>query len=163
MATQNVFIRGKVSWVKNTQPDPWGNWKVTIHPVPEDLEKIRELSGKGLKNVITKDEDGWKVTFKRPQQKMIRGKVQGFAPPEIIGPDGNPLRDLLGGNGSEATIKLQVYQHGTPGGGKAVAARWEAMRVDNLIPYQKTRDFDDEQSRQVKGLDEAPGQPEDLF
>lgn len=168
MPTTNVYIKGKLSWVRPDRPDPWGNFKATIHPDSESLEKIRELCNQGLKNQIKKDEDGYFVTFRRPSQKLIKGKVQAFTPVEILNgmteklPDGSypPLRDVAVGNGSDGIIKLQVYEHKTPSGGKAKAARLESIRIDNLIPFKK-EDFNPDEARQVKGLDEQPR--EELF
>lgn len=155
MATEHVYIQGKLSWVKCQQPDEWGKWKVTIHPNEASLEKVRELQGEGIKNVLKKDDDGYKVTFSRPTQKMVKGKVVGLAPPEILQADGKtPLTGVLVGNGSDGTVKLEVYSHGTPGGGKAKAARLLSIKVDNLIPFEMKRDFSEAQQEMVKGLDE---------
>lgn len=154
-ATEYVYIKGKLSWVKTQVPDEWGKWKVTVHPTPESLEKIRELQGEGIKNVLKKDDDGYKCTFSRPTQKMVKGKVIGLTPPEVLQADGKtPLTGVLVGNGSDGTVKLEVYQHGTPGGGKAKAARLLSIKVDNLIPFEMKRDFDSKQQEAVKGLDE---------
>ena len=153
--TEHVYIQGKLSWVKCQVPDEWGKWKVTVHPTPASLEKIRELQAEGIKNVIKKDDDGYKCTFSRPTQKTIKGKVVGLTPPEILQADGKtPLTGVLVGNGSDGTIKLEVYTHGTPGGGKAKAARLLSIKVDNLIPFELKRDFDAKQQEAVKGLDE---------
>lgn len=161
-ATEYVFITGKLSWIKTTIPDEWGKWKVTIRPNNEGLEKIRELQGQGIKNVLKKDEDGYYTTFSRPTQKMIKGKVIGLAPPEILQADGKtPLTGVLVGNGSDGTVKLEVYSHGTPGGGKAKAARLLSIKVDNLIPFELKRDFSAGQQESVAGLAEVP--PEQLF
>jgi hypothetical protein len=141
--------------LKCQQPDEWGKWKVTVHPTEASLEKVRELQGEGIKNVLKKDDDGYKVTFSRPTQKMVKGKVIGLTPPEVLQADGKtPLTGVLVGNGSDGTVKLEVYSHGTPGGGKAKAARLLSIKVDNLIPFEMNRDFDDKQKEAVQGLDE---------
>lgn len=166
--TYNEYIKGKLSWVRPDKPDPWGNYKATIHPDAESLEKIRELAAKGMKNKIGKDEDGYVVTFRRPTQKMMKGKVVAFTPVELLDgtqpklADGSfpPLRDVAVGNGSDGVIKLQIYEHPTPSGGKAVAARLEAIRIDNLIPFKKT-DISDFEARQLGDL--ADQDREQLF
>lgn len=168
-----VFLKGKVKWFRAMTPDPWGNWKTDFYPVPESLELIRELqtakSGvNGIKNTLKKDEDGYYITFRRPQQKMMKGKVVGFTPPQVLdgskqNEDGSnpPLAEAsLVGNGSDATIKLEIYVHGTPGGGKAKAARWDSARIDNLIPYEVKRDFTELEKKQIEGL---ASQPAPLF
>jgi hypothetical protein len=57
-------------------------------------------------------------------------------------------------------IKLAVYEHATPSGGKAVAARLEAIRIDELVPFKKT-DLSDVESRQIGDL--ANQEKEALF
>lgn len=169
--TEYVYLNGKVKWCRPQVPDPWGNWKTDLYPTAESLNKFKELKetktiGKdlvqGLKNILKKDEDGEYFTVRRPQQKLIRGKVIGFAPPEILdgtktNPDGShpPLRDVIIGNGSDVTIKLAVYKHRTPGGGFARACRWESLRVDNLVPFTK-EDRPDDVEKQLRGLEDQP-------
>lgn len=166
--TEFLYFKGKVKWCRPHQPDPWGNWKTEFYPIAEDLVRIKALKEtqdgvSGIKNTIKKDEDGEFISLRRPQSKLMKGKVTGFAPPEVLDgattlPDGSnpPLRDTAIGNGSDATVKVSVYTHGTPGGGKARACRWEAIRIDNLIPYEGRKDFTDIEERQIKGLAEQP-------
>lgn len=159
--TEYVFVRGKLSWVRTTQPNEWGKWTCTIHPDNASLETIRELQGQGVKNVLKKDDDGYFTTFSRPTQKMMKGKVVGLTPPEVLDKEGKPLaKDILVGNGSDGIVKLEVYSHGTPGGGKAKAARLMAIKVENLIPYTVDKDFSAGQKETVAGLNE---QPETIF
>jgi len=158
--TQFIFIQGKVSWFKNKTANFWNKYSVQIHPIPEDLEKIRELQGQGLKNLIKKDEDGYYVNLSRPVSKTYQsGKILSFAPPEVFDKDGQPYYGDVG-NGSDATLKIEVYQHQTPGGGLAKAARWVSARIDNLVPYDRERDLTEEQKKSAEGLAE---QPEQLF
>lgn len=159
--TRKIKIQGKVKWVRHKVPNKYGNWSHEMYPNPEGLELIRELQGQGLKNKLSKDEDGWHCAFSRPTQKTIKGKVQGFAPPIIVQADGvTPLRDdVLVGNGSDATTLLDVYEHRVPGTeSKSVAARWEAMKIDHLIPFIPERDFVETEKKQIQGLDTAPAQ-----
>jgi hypothetical protein len=168
MATEFLYLKGKVKWCRPQQPDPWGNWKTEFYPIPEDLAKIKALKETsngvtGIKNTIKKDEDGEYVSLRRPQSKLMRGKVTGFAPPEVLDgsvvlPDGSnpPLRDTPIGNGTDATVKISVYTHSTPGGGKARATRWEAIRVDNLVPYKGRDEFTEGEEKQIRGLAESP-------
>jgi hypothetical protein len=168
LAKEYIYLTGKFKWCRPDAPDPWGSWKTQFFPSAESLEVIRDLQGKGLKNVLSKNDDGeWFTTFRRPTQKVYKGKVIGFAPPEKLDgtkklPDGTfaPLRDVNIGDGSDGVIKLEVYQHGVPGTDKkAVAARWEAVRIDNLVPFEGRADFDPTAEKQVRGLDEVPPQP----
>lgn len=158
--TENIYIQGKVSWFKAKTTNKWNKYSVQIHPKPADLEKIRDLQGEGLKNVIKKDEDGYFVNFTRPVSKEFRsGKIVTYTPPEVFDKDGKPYDGNVG-NGSDATLKIEVYQHETPGGGKAKAARWVSARIDNLVPYEPDRDLTSDQKEAASGLRE---QPEQLF
>jgi len=155
--TQFVYLQGKAKWVRTRQVNPWGKWTCTLYPTPESLEKVRQLQAEGMKNVIKKDEDGYNVTFSRPQEKEDRlGRKYGLTPVEVLNADGSVLDGLVG-NGSDVTIKLEVYTHKTPGGGKAKASRLLGIRVDNLVPYTP-ESMDEDQLRSIKGLDKQPPQ-----
>lgn len=161
MATEFKYFQGKAKWVRVNQPDQWDKWKITLYPDAESLEAIRELQAEGAKNVIKKDEDGYFTNFSRPTQKVIRGKVIGFTAPTVILKNGDPIPPgTQVGNGSDVTIKVEVYSHGTPGGGKAKAARLESIRVDNLVPFTADNSFNPQEKEQVAGLTD---QPEQLF
>src|SRR6185436_396352 len=141
------YIQGKVSWVKYVTPDPlYNKWNVTIHPNAEGVEKIRELQTQGVKNQWKKDEDGYYISFSRPTERKIKGKIIGMTPPVVgMEKDGvfTPFDGLAIGNGSDGTIKLEIYSHATPSGGKAKAARWAGLKIDNLVPFNKDTDYPD--------------------
>jgi hypothetical protein len=156
-STESIFVQGKAKWAMLHRPNEWGNWKITLYPDTASLEKIKNLQGQGLKNVLKKDEDGYHMSFNRPHQKMIKGKVIGFTPPEVLESDGKtPLTTARIGNGSDVTVKLEVYAHSTPGGGRAKAARLGSIRVDNLVPFVPERDFNDVAKEQIAGLADQP-------
>ena len=156
MAKSFVYVSGKGSWVRAVTPDQWDCWSATLHPDAKSLEIIRDLQAEGMKNTLKKDDDGYYTKFRRPVSKMMRGKVQAFTPPEVIDKDGKPLDGKKIGNGSDITLKLDVYEHGTPGGGKAKAARLEAVRVDNLIEFNPDSDFTPDEAGKVEGLKDQP-------
>jgi len=55
-----------------------------------------------------------------------------LGPPTVIDEESRTWEpETLIGNGSDITVKLDVWQ-----GNKATKIRWEAVRVDNLIPYE---------------------------
>lgn len=166
MRTEYHFLQGKAKWARLHTPDQkYACWSLVLYPNSESYAKLLELKTAadgvdGILNVIKKDEDGYYATFKRPLQKIIRGKATAFAPPEILQADGKtPQRDLVG-NGSDVTIKLEVYPYPKPTGGKGRATRLMSVRVDNLVPFEGRNDYTEEQHKAVKGLAE---QPEPLF
>jgi hypothetical protein len=136
------YIQGKLSWVRVVKPDPTYNcWKAAVHPTPESLDKIRDLQAEGLKNVLKKDEDGYYTNFRCPVSRQRKdGSVWSFPQPVVLGPDGNPMDGSIIGNGSDGTLKLEVYEHATPGGGKAVAARLVGVKVESLVPFDPDKD-----------------------
>lgn len=160
MPIENVYIRGKGSWIRTNKTNPWGKWVATIHPTPgDDLEKVRELSAQGVKNQIKKDDDGYFITYSRPSEKEDRlGRKYGLAPVTVVDNTGVPYTQPIG-NGSDITLKLEVYQHNTPGGGKAKAARLAAIRVDNLVPYTPDRDMMKDEKEPLEGLADAEPNP----
>jgi hypothetical protein len=162
--TEFVFVQGKGSWAKTITPDQkFNRWSIVIHPDAPSLEKIKKLKEEGIKNELKKDEDGYYINFSRPTSKVFSGSVQGFAPPRVLDgtkklPDGShpPLDERIG-NGSDVTLKLEVYSHKAPGG-TAKAARLLSIRVDHLVPFTVERDFDEDDTRAIKGLDGQPAQ-----
>lgn len=135
MAKQHIYLKGKAKWARLQQPDPqYNKYNIVLYPDDESLNKIRDLQAEGIKNVVKKDDEGYNVNFSRPASKLIRGKVVGFEKPTVVDADGN-LIDVRLGNGSDVTLKIEVYGGKAPTGGSYKAARLEAVRVDNLIEY----------------------------
>ena len=158
--TNQVYIQGKVHWVHAVNTNKFGDWSFQIYPDTKSLEIIRDLQSKGLKNVLKKDDDGYYIQFKRPVKIKVKGKDQPLNKPTIVDREGKPIDGVAIGNGSDATAKLSVYSHPTPSGGRAVAARWESMRIDNLVEFNRDTDFPKDVRGQVDGLEQ---QPEQLF
>jgi hypothetical protein len=164
VANTFVYLTGKVSWVKHIKPDdkfgPPGKWSFKLHPDEKSLGIINDLKITkdgigGIKNVLGKDEDGYFMTFSRPVNKTINGAVRAFYPPEVVNADGSPCTAAIG-NGSDATAKIEVYTHRVPNGGKARATRWDSMRIDHLVPYEKERDYP---PAELKKIEELANQP----
>lgn len=137
-STYMETVSGKATWARLATPEEWEGksyWKITLHPDPESLEKIRDLQAEGLKNQLKKDDDGYYCTFRRPTVRKTKAGEASFGPPIVKDKEGKYFRDALIGDGSDVTLTLEVYAHGTPGGGKAKAARLAEVKIDNLIEY----------------------------
>ena len=158
------YISGKASWCKTKSPETFGNdsfWSATIHPDAKGLEFARELASKGMKNHIKKDDDGWFIKFKRPTERKLRNRSKmQMLPPEVIDQDNKPFDGLIG-NGSDCTFKLEVYDHNTPTGAKAKAARLAAIKIHTLVPYD-VPSTTEKQQRLVEGLQEQEA-PKDAW
>lgn len=168
MANEFFYFQGMTKWFRPEHTNEWGKWSHVIYPNEENLEKIRDLQAQGVKNVLKKDEDGYYLTIGRNSEirrKTPSGgvKIVGMAPPQIIDKDGQPMHGVNVGNGSMVTTKVEVYQHGTPGGGKAKAMRWVSSRIDNLVPYEPQTDQFPEEAKSTKGLAEQPAQEKEMF
>lgn len=154
-----VYWQGKAKWVKSVNPDlTYNKWGFVLYPNEVHLEEIRDLQAKGVKNVLSKDDDGWKLNISRPVQKTWKGRIIAFAPPRVVDKDGLPLDGVAIGNGSDVTAQIEVYQHGTPSGKKATAIRWEGLRIDNLIPFESKTDYPPDIIPVVEGLVKQPEQ-----
>jgi|SRR6267154_1290296 len=166
MATEYLYVKGKVKWFRAVVPDEkYNRWSHVLYPDNESLEIIRELQAQGVKNTLKKDDDGYSVTISRPTQMKkstaVGVAMVGMAPPKIVDKDGMPMEGNINvGNGSDVTTKLEVYTHAVPGGGKSKAMRWASSRIDNLVEYVPVRDFSEGEKKQVAGLSD---QPEPIF
>jgi len=136
-SNEMVDIHGKIKFIHAVAFNKYEKWSVTITPDQKSFDIVRDLQSQGIKNVIKKDEETneYYVSFSREPTKLIRGKVIAFTAPKVIDKDGQPFDGTKIGRDSDATVRLEVYQHGTPSGGKAKAARWDSVRIDNLVPY----------------------------
>lgn len=160
----DVYVTGKLSWLTYENLDKYDKWSVVVHPNPESLEVLRDLQSQGMKNNMKKDEDGYFMRFSRvPQKTTARGKTLVFKPPKVLDgtkPDGKggfmPIEGIRIGNGSTGVVKINVYEHPTPQGGKSVACRFESARIDDLVPFEAARDFTDDEKANVQGLAEQP-------
>lgn len=137
--TEFIQLKGKGKFVQVKGMNPWKKWTVTLYPDPDSLEVMRDLQAKGIKNRMRKDDDGYHMIFNRPSEKEIEEangmkRLIYFSPVEVTDAEGKPFDNLIG-HGSDLTITLEIYQHNTPAGGKAIAARLYAVRVDHLVPY----------------------------
>lgn len=157
--TELVDVHGKIKFCHAVSFNKYDKWSVTLYPTKDSLEVIRDLQAQGLKNVMKKDDDGYFIQFSREPTKLIRGKVVAFSAPKVIDREGKPFDGNKIGWGSDATIRLEVYTHGTPNGGKAKAARWDSVRIDNLVPFEVDRDMPPADAEAVKSLHNAQEPP----
>ncbi len=159
------ILEGKISWHNLVTANEDHKWQCKIYLSPESLDKVNKLKEEGLMNHLRKDDDGYSMTFTRHEQKDVRGRITLFAPPIVLDKDGKPMSGVGIGHGSDIKLKIQVYRFKKPGttDKKIVAARLEAVRVVNLIPFEQNRDLDPKQLRQIKGLDAKIEVSEDIF
>lgn len=159
-----IYLSGKAKWAAKlfTPDQQYKCWSFLLYPDDPSYQKILEMKkGKegtqGILNVIKKDDDGYCMTLKRPTEKLFKGRMQGFTPPLVVNADNSPFNAQMSiGNGSDVTCKVEYYTYNRPTGGKGSAIRLEAVRVDNLVPFEKEKDFKEAELKQVSGLTEQP-------
>lgn len=159
--TDPVYVTGKARWAKLINPDPqYEKWAITVYPINEDMPKVHKLISDGIKNTLKKDDDGYYITFSRPIRIKLRtGMTKPMDAPVVIDADGSVFSSAIG-DGSDVTVKLDTYGGPGPGGrGSYKAARLAAVRINNLVPYDRNSMNDNEQ----KLLGELDKQPKQEF
>lgn len=133
MATETYFFNGKCKWAKVYKPDTKYEPQYNIQLyLDKENEGILKESGLGLK--VKEDEDGRYVGFRR--------KVAGpewrpdMGPPKVIDAGGGDFSDLIG-NGSDVTLKVEVFDTPRTGG---KGHRLETVRVDKHVKYEAPRE-----------------------
>lgn len=132
MASKTYFFTGKANWAKLTEPDQkYQFWGLDLVLDKDEWDKFKE-SGLQLKVNKTKEGEDY-VSFRRPQQKVIKNELVDFDPPVLVDKDNEVLEDRPNvGNGSTVTCKVLVYDTI-----KGKGHRLEGVRIDNLIEFIK--------------------------
>lgn len=148
-----IDVHGKVKFIHAVNLSKFDKWTITIYPDPKSLEVIRDLQADGLKNQLKKDDDGYYTSFHREPNKKIRGVVKAFAAPRVLDKDGKTLMDGMKiGWGSDVTVRLEVYKSSPTSLYKYIAARWDSLRVNNLVPFEIDRDMPPAEAEAMKSL-----------
>lgn len=136
MTTSYYIFKGKTNWCKVRQPDEkYDNYQV---PLYMDEKSWEDFKAAGLRLVPKEDKDGEFVVFKRKHAEFNNFKKtqQINGPPDVFikNEDGNyvPFPDKLIGNGSEITVKVEVYE--TRNG---IAHRLVSVGVDKLVVFER--------------------------
>lgn len=130
MASKYYYLSGKAKWARLFTPDDkYKNYKIDLALDDKSKEVFVDS---GMTMQAKTQDDGIYVTFRRPEAKLIKNEMVKFDPPLVTDGDGNKVEALVG-NGSDVTIKVVVYDTV-----KGKGHRLEAVRVDKLIPYEKT-------------------------
>jgi len=129
-----IFVTGEARWSKVQSPDKkYGHFSIEVLPDAEGVLAIQRASITALK-----PKDGW-YAFRRKPDQMIwkQGMQMPAGAPKVYDNQGNETNVLVG-NGSTVTVKLQPFAYKTHGGG--VSARLEAVLVQKLVPYERPAD-----------------------
>lgn len=158
MSTWFETLRGKTKFFRPHSLSQFNKFEHVLYPIPEDVEKIRELQTRGLMNTLRKDEEGYNINIGRPPEITVRGMKKALPPIVITDKDDKPFTDNVG-DGSDVTTVVEVYDFtpkGMPlGSKKKVAWRWSSSRIDNLVPFEK-KDLTATEQKAVSHLATTP-------
>lgn len=137
MASSIHYFSGKCKWAKVFKPDErYNKFSIDVALTGKQLEEFNKLGLRGKPKI---DEEGnhW-VTFRRDPASQVykSGERVPAGPPSVSDPDGNSFSGIIG-NGSDVTVKIQVYSWENKQYGKGMGSRLEAVRVDNLVEYKR--------------------------
>lgn len=144
MATTYHYFTGTVKWAKTLKPDEkYGNYSIAFYPDKETKKAIKDA---GVPSKVKVDDETGEqfFTFRRPVSKEIKGELKEFGPPMVYNADGSPFEyksvkddkefenPYRIGNGTRATVKLEVYDVPATGG---KGSRLAALRIEELNEY----------------------------
>jgi hypothetical protein len=140
MATKIVKYTGLVKWAKLFPTNVNKGWDdddkgpfASIDFSFDDPDEAKAFKAEKTKKEFKEDEENGRsyVQFRRYTENLKYPKFGGC--PRVADKDNNPWPEkVLIGNGSKATIWVQVYE--TKNGRKGT--RLEAVRIDDLVPYE---------------------------
>jgi len=147
MATKYITVSGKIAWAHHLfEPDEFRGdkkWKVDFYP---DVKSKQTITDAGIMLRYKAGEFGMYIRPARPTQKMFKKGLVEFDPPEVTDKDGKKWEGGIIGNGSEATLRLSVFDTVNGPG-----HRLEAVRIDSLVEYHSPEDSE-EASEEQEGL-----------
>lgn len=133
--SDEIKLKGKVSWVQLREPNKFGKWSLNLHPDAESLEVFRELQAEGVKNQIKKDDDGYYFQISRPVTIELRKGIKTPVTDPFIKHEGKDFEGQVGNN-SDAIVHCEVYSHPVPNTEKrAKAMRLMGIDIVNLVPF----------------------------
>ena len=135
-----IQLEGELNWTRVVNPEEYEgkkSWSTTITLDPAGVNTVMELKAEGVKNVLKKnDKNQWYVKFSRPVEVKRGDKVvKVLSAPVVTDMEGNVVDGLTIGNGTKGIVTLDIYEHNVKGGGKAKAARLEAIKITELVKY----------------------------
>lgn len=149
MTAENLQLTGKIMWANNLfAPDKAfdedGIYHVDFYPDDESKAKLLD-AGTRLKLKQSKDtgEEYW--VLRRNEKHVI---PQFGGKPMVVHPDGETewtTDDPLIGNGTKATVIVQVYDSKMGKG-----TRLEAVRIDDLVEFVRPEDGEEAEMPQKR-------------
>lgn len=138
-STPEVFF-GKGRWCKLFTPSQYDKFSLEFYPDDDSLSRLLELKKRGIRNVISKTEDGYKVTLSRASQIKVEGKLRANTPPLVVDNEGKPWNPAVAiGNDSDLAVRVIVREYKLPMGqkGMGIALRLDGVKVLNLVEFDR--------------------------
>lgn len=140
MATKTYYFEGECEWAKvhEAQKDKkYNRYSINVFLDDPSWERFEES---GMQIKTRENKDGRKfVQFHRQHEKLIKGELADFGPPQVFSKGTEPDERLEAeiGNGSHVTVKVVVYDSI-----KGKGHRLEAVRVNDLVEYKRDDGID---------------------
>lgn len=136
MATKSYRFHGESNWAKIHKPDTkFGVFymiDVFLDEPSIDLYKKSGIQGR------IKDVDGRQyVTFRRPEEKVIKGETIHLGKPKVTDSVGRDIDDLVG-NGSSVSVTVSVYDTK-----KGKGHQLDVVQVNELVKYGGANSVED--------------------
>jgi hypothetical protein len=155
--SEEIILHGKTKFCRPYQADDYGKFSMLLYFKPESLEKFKYL---GVKTVLKKDDDGYYARISCPVQKLIKGRMVGMPPIQVIDKEGKPFHDPIG-DGSTVAVKVVYYKYTSPLGEKGAAIRWTGLKVMEHIPFVPVDHFKEDEKAQIGSLQDLPATVEE--
>jgi hypothetical protein len=157
MATKTYYFSGLIKWAKRQKDDRYNNYTINLYPDDKTFQAIKDT---GVQIKPKEDEDGKFFTFRRPEEKAIKGDMVHFGAPGFFIDKNGTAETYEGiiGNGSKGTVKILVFDVPATGG---KGHRYESVLVKELVEYTPP-DSADEAVAAVPGAVAAAGAPKKI-
>lgn len=136
MPSTTIYLTGTLEWAHHLFiPDEYNGvkkWKTNFYP---DEKSMNALKAAGSKLRFKDGPFGKYVQLKREVEKVFKAEKgpEALTPPDIRTAEGDKWPDDLSiGNGSKATVKIEVYPSRMGNGTRLIG-----VRIDDLVEYVK--------------------------
>lgn len=146
LAKKIYTFTGKIAWAHKLfiEDEKYGGYPVSFYP-KDDADR-RAIKATGIKNEV-KEDDGEKSGV-AGWYYNVRGKEQ----PVVVDADGNPWdEDTPIGNGTVATIALEVETFKSRKWGEITRSTLRKVRIDELVEYEAPEETEKAEKPATKG------------
>jgi hypothetical protein len=143
MSNKLDTLKGKSGWTHVFQPGKFGKWTISLNLDNESLTKVLAWKKEGIKNELTKDDDGYWVTISRPTfyEDKLKNRI-AVVPPIIVDADNKQMAETRIGRGSDVEVKVELRDFTAPITKiKAKSMRLVGVKIHNLVTFERPGDM----------------------